>query len=57
MAYERLGDLYAKAGERDKAREAYEMFLTAWRDAEPEMEPVVARTRQALAGIQPLKRE
>jgi tetratricopeptide (TPR) repeat protein len=57
MAYERLGDLYAKAGEREQAREAYEMFLTAWRDAEPEMAPTVARVRQALAGMAPLKRE
>jgi class 3 adenylate cyclase/tetratricopeptide (TPR) repeat protein len=56
-SYERLGDLYARSGDRDKAREAYEMFLTAWKDAEPEMAPVVARVRQALAGMAPLKRE
>ncbi len=56
-SYERLGDIYAKAGERDKARESYEMFLTAWRDAEPEMAPAVARVRQAVAGLAPLKRE
>ena len=34
-----------------------EMFLAAWRDAEPEMQPTVARVRQALAGIAPLQRE
>ena len=56
-SYEGLGDLYAQIGERDKAREAYEMFLAAWRDAEPEMQPTVARVRQALAGIAPLQRE
>jgi tetratricopeptide (TPR) repeat protein len=57
MSYERLGNLYAEAGEREKAREAYEMFLMAWRDAEPEMAPTVARVRQALAGMAPLRRE
>jgi class 3 adenylate cyclase/tetratricopeptide (TPR) repeat protein len=56
-SYEHLGDLYAKVGERDKAREAYEMFLTSWRDAEPEMQPTVARVRQAVAGLAPLRRE
>ena len=54
---ERLGDIYAKVGEREKARNAYEMFLTAWRDAEPEMAPTVARVRQSLAGMAPLRRE
>ena len=56
-SYERLGDLYVKIGERDKAREAYEMFLTSWREAEPEMAPTVARVRQAVAGMAPLRRE
>jgi class 3 adenylate cyclase/tetratricopeptide (TPR) repeat protein len=56
-SYERLGDLYAEIGERDKAREAYGLFLTSWRDAEPEMAPTVARVRQSLAGMAPLRRE
>jgi tetratricopeptide (TPR) repeat protein len=57
MADKRRGDLYAELGETEKAREAYERFLTAWRDSEPEMAPTVARVRQALAGIAPLRRE
>jgi class 3 adenylate cyclase/TolB-like protein len=57
MVEARLGDLYAKAGEPEKARESYERFLMAWNDAEPEMEPTVARVRQALAGMAPLRRE
>ena len=57
VSYERLGDLHSKTGDRDKARESYEMFLTAWRDAEPEMQPTVARVRQAMAGLAPLRRE
>jgi tetratricopeptide (TPR) repeat protein len=57
MSDKRRGDLYAELGETDQAREAYERFLTAWRDAEPEMAPTVARVRQAVAGMAPLRRE
>jgi tetratricopeptide (TPR) repeat protein len=57
MADRRLGDLYLEMGELDKARESYERFLIAWRDADPEMQPFVVRTRQALAGLAPLRRE
>ncbi|HET9332422.1 MAG TPA: adenylate/guanylate cyclase domain-containing protein [Gemmatimonadota bacterium] len=57
MSDKRRGDLYAELGETDQAREAYERFLTAWRDAEPEMAPIVAPVRQALAGMAPLRRE
>jgi tetratricopeptide (TPR) repeat protein len=57
MAEKRVGDLHAELGEPDKARESYERFLTAWRDAEPEMAPDVAGVRQALAGMAPLRRE
>jgi predicted negative regulator of RcsB-dependent stress response len=57
MSDKRRGDLYAELGETDQAREAYERFLTAWRDAEPELAPTVARVRQAVAGMAPLRRE
>jgi class 3 adenylate cyclase/tetratricopeptide (TPR) repeat protein len=57
MSEKRRGDLYAELGETEKARQAYERFLTAWREAEPEMAPTVARVRQALAGMAPLRRE
>ena len=57
IADKRRGDLHSQLGEPEKAREAYERFLTAWRDAEPEMAPTVARVRQALAGMAPLRRE
>jgi hypothetical protein len=43
--------------EPEKAREFYESFLTAWRDADPELEPMVVQTRQAVAGLTPLRRE
>jgi predicted negative regulator of RcsB-dependent stress response len=57
MSEKRRGDLYADLGETEKAREAYEGFLTAWREAEPEMAPTVAGVRQALVGMAPLRRE
>ena len=57
LAYRRLGELYVEMEEPDKAREAYEMFLTAWRDADPELQPMVVQARQALAGLTPLRRE
>ena len=57
LAFRRLGDLYVQTEEPDKARESYEMFLTAWHDADPELQPAVVRTRQALAGLSPLQRE
>ncbi len=57
MAESRLGEIYLQTGESEKAREAYERFLVAWRDAEPEMQPLVARARQSLAGLTPLRRE
>lgn len=57
LAYRQLGKLYVEMEEPDKAREAYEMFVTAWRDADPELRPMVVEARQALAGLTPLRRE
>jgi class 3 adenylate cyclase/tetratricopeptide (TPR) repeat protein len=57
MAHRRLGDLHLEMGEPNKARESYEKFLIAWRDADPEVQHLVARTRQAVSGIAPLRRE
>ncbi|MGH7544439.1 MAG: tetratricopeptide repeat protein [Gemmatimonadota bacterium] len=57
LANRRLGELYVEMEEPDKARESYEMFLTAWREADPELQPMVVQARQALAGLTPLRRE
>jgi tetratricopeptide (TPR) repeat protein len=45
---DRLGQVYERMGEREKAREAYEIFVTAWRDADPALQPRVEAARQAL---------
>jgi class 3 adenylate cyclase/tetratricopeptide (TPR) repeat protein len=57
MADRRLGDLYLEMEELDKARESYERFLMAWRDADPAARPLVARTQQTVTSLAPLRRE
>lgn len=57
LAARRLGDLYMEMEEYEKARQSYEMFLTAWRDADPALQPMVVRARQAVASLAPLRRE
>jgi hypothetical protein len=47
-AAERLGPIYERIGEPSKAREAYALVATAWRDADPELQPRVRRARAAL---------
>ncbi len=48
LVADRLGQAYERQGEREKAREAYELFIAAWRDADPALQPRVAEARQAL---------
>ncbi|CAN5320154.1 hypothetical protein BH18GEM1_BH18GEM1_21070 [soil metagenome] len=57
LANRRLGDLYMEMEEYEKARESYEMFLTAWRDPDPALQPLALRTRQTVAGLAPLRQE
>jgi len=57
LAFRQLGKLYVEMEEPEKAREAYEAFVTAWGDADPELRPMVVEARQALAGLTPLRRE
>ena len=48
LAHERLGWLYEKMGRPEKARAAYERFVDAWDDADPELQPRVERARRRL---------
>jgi tetratricopeptide (TPR) repeat protein/TolB-like protein len=52
-----LGEIYEAKGEFEKARQAYEYFVEYWRDADPELQPLVAEARQAIARLSPLERE
>lgn len=47
--YRRLGELYEERGDRVKAVEYYDRFARLWKDADPELQPLVedARTRIA----------
>lgn len=52
-----LGKAYEGAGEHEKARDAYESFVGYWREADPELQPMVERARQAALRLSGLQRE
>ena len=45
---QRLGALYRARGENAKARDYYGRFVALWKDADPELQPIVAEARAAL---------
>ena len=51
VAYRRLGELYEEKGDRAKAAEWYQKFVDLWRNADPELQPVVADVKQRLARV------
>jgi tetratricopeptide (TPR) repeat protein len=50
-AYQRLGELYEAAGDRDKAIENYDAFVELWNEADPELQPRVADIRARIARL------
>jgi tetratricopeptide (TPR) repeat protein len=52
VAHERLGQLYEQMGKPEKAAAAYERFIAAWEDADPELQPRVEKARQRLDALQ-----
>jgi tetratricopeptide (TPR) repeat protein len=50
-ALKRLGELYEARGDRKRAREYYERFVTLWKDADPELQPGVKEVRGRLAKL------
>lgn len=50
-AYQRLGELYEAAGDRDKAIEYYNTFVELWADADSELQPRVADIRARIARL------
>ena len=46
--YRRLGELYEERGQLDKARDYYGRFLDLWKDADPELQPLVRDVKQRL---------
>ena len=39
--YRRLGELYEERGQLDKARDYYGRFVDLWKNADPELQPLV----------------
>jgi tetratricopeptide (TPR) repeat protein len=46
--YKRLGELYEELGDRTKARAYYSRFVELWKDADPELKPIVSAVRERL---------
>ncbi|OLB05238.1 MAG: hypothetical protein AUH06_10445 [Gemmatimonadetes bacterium 13_2_20CM_69_27] len=49
--YKRLGELYEERGDRAKAREYYGRFVDLWKDADPELQPVVRDVRARMTRL------
>jgi tetratricopeptide (TPR) repeat protein len=49
-AHERLGQLYEAKGNRRLANQHYAKFIELWKDAEPVLQPRVAKARARMAG-------
>jgi hypothetical protein len=52
MAYRRLGELPAVAGDRAKAAEYDRRLIALWQDADAELQPQVSSSRRRLAQLQ-----
>lgn len=52
-----LARVQEELGLHSEARENYEYFAFAWRDADPELQPVVVEARQAATRLGGLRRE
>jgi tetratricopeptide (TPR) repeat protein len=50
-ALKRLGELHEQRGEREKALEYYGEFVDLWKDADPELQPLVEDVRARIARL------
>jgi tetratricopeptide (TPR) repeat protein len=46
-----LGKVYEDLGQPEQARDAYQDFVEAWVNADPELQPMVEEAKQALARL------
>jgi len=53
----RLAEALEVAGEFDKAREAYDYFVLGWREADPELHPMVVKAQAAADRLRSVIRE
>jgi tetratricopeptide (TPR) repeat protein/tRNA A-37 threonylcarbamoyl transferase component Bud32 len=50
-SYKRLGELYEAEGNGVKAVEYYNEFVELWKDADPDLQPVVSEVRERIARL------
>jgi serine/threonine-protein kinase len=51
LAFRRLGEIYESREEHDKAVEYYDRFVDLWQNADAELQPQVADTRERIARL------
>jgi tetratricopeptide (TPR) repeat protein len=51
QAHRRAGELHEAKGNREKALEYYGKFVELWKDADPELQPVVSDVQQRMARL------
>ena len=49
--YQRLGELYESKGDRKRAVESYEKLIALWKNADPELQPIVKDAKQRVARL------
>ena len=50
-AHKRLGELYEAKGSTAPAITHYQQFIELWKNADPELQPLVAETKRKLARL------
>ncbi len=51
LTYKRIGELYDRQGDRARARDYYNRFVDLWKDADPELQPLVRDVRARIARL------
>jgi tetratricopeptide (TPR) repeat protein len=49
--YQRLGELYESKGDRKRAVESYEKLIALWKNADPELQPIVKDAKERVARL------
>jgi hypothetical protein len=52
-----LGTIHEGLEQHEKARDSYDYVVTYWKDADPELQPIVDAAREAIAGLETRRSE
>ena len=55
-AHKRLGELYEAKGDRTRAITHYQTFVDLWKNADPELQPLVRQARERLTKLQQVEK-